>query len=67
MPNAPKAAAGSRERPRNAKRLERCRSCGSDDLFDGFFGPDGLATTGHGEGDTWLTSCNGCGDFYRVG
>lgn len=60
-------AVGSRERPRRAQTLDRCRGCKSEDLFSGFYGPDGYASDGHGEGDEWLTSCNGCGDFYLVG
>lgn len=56
---------GTRERPRRAQRLNRCRDCGSIDFFSAHFDADGLAVT-DGSGD-YLTVCNGCGTFYLVG
>lgn len=58
---------GSRERPRQAKTLGRCRVCQSHELFDGWWDPEGLASDGHHAGDEWLTSCSSCGEFYQVG
>jgi hypothetical protein len=41
-----------------------CKACGSDDLFDGFFGRDGLAIDDdRATGSRWTTVCNRCGQF----
>lgn len=52
-----------------ARTSDRCKLCGSDDLFSGFFGKDGLANDGRDDGRSdgdatkWDTACNGCGQM----
>lgn len=48
-----------------SRDTDHCKACGSDDLFSGFFGKDGLATDGRedGNGSKWDTCCNQCGQF----
>jgi hypothetical protein len=61
------AVLGSRQRPRRAVRIDRCRVCGSDALWGAHFDEDGLATTTDGPGVDYLVSCSSCGEFYLVG
>lgn len=49
-----------------AAKEDRCATCGSTDLFSGFYDDDDLSVTGPGEKDaTWKTFCNQCGSSWE--
>jgi hypothetical protein len=48
------------------KATDHCRTCGSDNLFSGFFGADDLAVSDDREpGSRYTTFCNECGDEWK--
>lgn len=42
---------------------DRCRFCGSEELWSNYFDVEGFGSDGKHPGDEWKTLCQGCGEF----